>query len=60
MSSGRVLLADKVDPMLELAMHVSVKAKNPFLRIRKKMRPFPNLEVGKQSQLEIVEVDFPT
>lgn len=58
-SSGRILfcakyfqvldwfLSNKVGPTLELAMHVRVKAKNPFLRIRNKMGQFLSLEVGK-------------
>lgn len=32
----------------ELAIHVPVTASDPFLRIKKKMGPLLNLEVGKQ------------
>lgn len=43
----------------ELAIHVPVTASDPFLRIKKKMGPLLNLEVGKQAAglLMIVEVD---
>lgn len=50
----------KDESKLELAMPILVKARDPFLRIRKKMSPALSLDVGKQSALAITEEKAPT
>lgn len=47
-------VSDKDESKLALAMPIPIKARNPFLRIRKKMGPNLDLEVGKQSALKIM------
>lgn len=50
-------ISDNDGPSLEVAMPVTVKAKDLFLQIKKKMAPVLNLDV--RSALAIVEVKAP-
>lgn len=51
---------DKETSSLEPAMPIPIKARDPFLRIRKKIGPMLNLEVRRQTVLTIAEEEAPT